>query len=387
MERLWSYLTPKRRRSHPYNIPWRGARPIPFPVYNIPVNLLFFNFNNTRIKAELQGELYKRRQVPDPGNEKHVDLVSNILLKSKWIGVETAKLTDDLQKRGQLDPVVATPDGTLIDGNRRLAIFRHLKNNEPDSDGFGELETCILPAESTTDDLKEFEMRMQMYHQFQVPYGDINTSLEFRCLHKELGWGLSRIEEITGSQYRAARIQKMIDIIDMVDEYLELVPPKGSCTKQYSSLSKGWESFATLYRMIQWTRRTNPSDRNLMRNRKYFGFAIIHSENTTYNSMRNFYSILRLDEANKQLVANSDTLQGRRLESFMDSARVESDLRKMEHAFEFLKALKADPHVVVKQAYKKLDTIKASRIIKNDMELIRLLDEMLKKIQLLRDRL
>ena len=387
MNKLKPYLTVEYRRDHPYNIPWRGARPVPFSIYRIPTDLLYYNFNNTRIKAELEGELYKRHQIINRDDKEHIKIVQKILLKSKWIGTETTKLTSDLQKRGQLDPVVATPDGTLIDGNRRLAIFKYLQNKEPDSREFGELETCILPVESTENDLKEFEMRLQMYHQFQVPYGDINTSLEFRYLHKELKWDLDRIEEITGGQYKKTKIQNMINIIDIVDEYLELIPTRGQHRRQYSTLKKGWESFDTIYRMIQWTRRTNPNDKNLVQDRKYFGFTIIRSENTTYGDVRNFYSVLRSEEANRKLINNSNTLQGKRLHDFMDPDRIKYEIRQLEDALEFLKALKANPYRVIEQAYKKLDTINPSQINKKDKKLEPLLKKLLAKIMLMCDQL
>ena len=251
MEQLNKFRTKSNKRAYPYSIPWKSAKPIPFTVYKVPTHLLSYNFKNTRIKAELEGLVYKKHERPDSDNPKHHEMIQDILLHSRWIGeLETNKLTEDLLKRGQLDPVIATPDGVLIDGNRRLAIFRYLDKNEPKSKGFSELETCFLPESATEHDLKELEMRLQMYHQFQVKYGDINTALEFRYLHRDLKWSIGRISDITGNQYTETQIEKMIEIIDMIDEYLDEVPPSKSHRKQYATLDKGWESFDNIYRML-----------------------------------------------------------------------------------------------------------------------------------------
>ena len=388
MNGLEAYTTLKFQRVHPCNIPWRGAEAISFQVYRIPVGLLSFNFNNTRIRSELEGELQKSRQNPDPGDEKQVRLVQRILLESRWVGIETSVLMDDLQKRGQLDPVVSTPDGTLIDGNRRLAIFRHLVDRHPDSRKFGELEVCVLPRYSTGDDLWELDARLQTSHRFPVPHSEINTALKFRHLHRELGWELDRIEEMAGSRYRKTKIQNMIGTIDTVDEYLGLIPPKNSHKKRYSFLDKGWGCFDTIHRIVRWTARTRPNDwEELARNRKHFGFAIIRSEKTTCGDVENFYSVLRSKEASRKLVKSSDILKGKRPRNFLAPAKTEPEIRRLNDAFEFLKALKTDPGKIAEQAYRKLDTIKTPQIKKNGKELKPHLDKILMKIRMLQDQL
>ena len=385
VEKIKKYKTSKNRRDFPFNIPWKGAKPIPFDVYTIPIDELSFNFDNTRINAELEGKLFKRREKPDPKNIKHQVLVQQILLESKWIGhYETNKLTEDLQKRGQLDPVIATPDGVLIDGNRRLAIFKYLQEHEPESKGFTELEACVLPLDSTESDLKELEMRLQMYHQFQVAYGEINIALEFRYLHNDLSWTYERISEITGNQYTETKIEKMIEIIDMIDEYLKLLPPEGTHRKQYATLDKGWESFDNIYRMLKWSEKNSSKDTLLFR--KYFGFEIIASEETTYADVRKFYSVLRSYIASEKLEKMSDTLKGKYLGNFLNKNRIEKEIGNLAESYEFLQASKIEPSRVAEQAWKKLDTIKISNISKGDRSLRVILEKMIKKIQRMQEQ-
>ena len=388
MDGLAPYITLKFQRSFPYVVPWRGSGPCPLQVYRIPTALLHFNLNNTRIRAELEGGLHKTGQSQDPDNGGHARAVQNMLLGLRWSGLETTKLMHNLQKRGQLDPVTATPDGTLIDGNRRLAIFRHLADRHPDSPEFRELETCVLPHDSTGDDIKEFEVRLQVYQQFHAPHGDINTSLEFRHLHRELGWDLDRIREISDNQYPEAKIQRMMDIIDMIDEYMGSVPPANPHGMRYSSLNKGWESFEILHKIIRWTRRANPYGwENLVRNRKRFGFAIIRSEKTTHSDMKNFYSILRSEEAGRRLAEGSDILSGRLPPGPLDPTKIDREIRQMGDAFHIFKTSRTDPGMIIGRSYRMLDAVKTSQIRKNDRELKPLLDMMLRKIRMLQDQI
>ena len=74
--------------------------------------------------------------------------------------------------------------------------------------------------------------------------------------------------------------------------------------------------------------------------------------------MWRIFSVLRSKEASRKLVKSSDILKGKRPRNFLAPAKTEPEIRRLNDAFEFLKALKTDPGKIAEQAYRKLDTIK-----------------------------
>ncbi len=273
--KLEEYLKKSSKLPNQKRIPWRGDIPIPFDTYKVPINLLSYNFTNTRIRSELTGYLQKTKKESNPNDPEQIEQVENILLNSRWFGeMATITLKEDLKTRGQLDAAVITPDGVLIDGNRRFAIFNRYSKDEP-HENYSFMEVCVLPEDSTLDELKALEMRLQMSQEFRVGYGEINTALEFKNLHESLGWSIEEITKVTMRHYKESKVRDMIRTIDIIDECLEDYPPRHTHSRQYNILDKGWESFMNLMNLLKWTEKKNPNDKELFDRRKLFGFQII----------------------------------------------------------------------------------------------------------------
>ena len=387
LKQLKEYLKTNEEPIRTHRIPWRGDQLVEFDVFKVPTKILSYNFYNTRIRAELLGYLHNHNQEFDPKNTGQQKEVQNILLNSKYFGgLNTQRLSDDLQNRGQLDPAISTPDGVLIDGNRRLAILRQLEENYKNGQ-FSEMEICVLPENATQDDLKALEMRLQMTKSFRVGYGDFNIALEFRYLFKELDWPAEQIEDITGDYYKVRKILDMIKIIDMIDECLLLVEPRGKYENQYTLLNKGWESFANLYNLLKWTERNEPDAIEKLTNRKIYGFQIIMSPETTYSDVRDFYRILKEDGSREKLEKLSDTLQGKNLEHPLELSRIKQEVKYLESAQMTWQEIHESPSKIAKAVLKKLNTIKVDRVERNDHSLLNTLDHIIEKASSLRKKI
>lgn len=379
---LRKYLMDENKQDYPYKIPWRGDKPVPFDVYKVPIDVLNYNFQNTRLRAELESYLYKTGEKIEPEDKQQQKIVERILLNSEFIGEETDRLLRDLIKRGQLDPGVSAIDGTIIDGNRRLAIFHQLVKQGYDK--FREMEICVLPTDATKTDLKELEMRIQMSHPFRVGYGNINTALEFRNLHRTLGWPLEKIERVTSGQYKKSRIERMITVIDLIDEYLKELPPAGKHEKEYTLVEKGWESFDNLYSYLNWSTKYSEPQRTLFRKR--FGFQIISKKETTYNDIRQFGRILKDKNLREKLENESNTLRGKHASTYLDRRIVESEWSIFEKFKMSYKESQVDPKMIANQALKKLLSIKLGKIQRVDKELTEILNRIERRVQELKDR-
>jgi|APSaa5957512535_1039671.scaffolds.fasta_scaffold27804_2 hypothetical protein len=386
------YLKNEKKLPLRTRLPWRGDQLTKFDVYEIPTSLLFYNFKNTRIRSELEGFLHIENKRLNSNSPQQIKKVHDILLNSKWFGdMATKRLMEDLHNRGQLDPAVARPDGVLIDGNRRLAILRQLEINatseDSDSDEFSTMYVCFLPDDSSEDDLKALEMRIQMTQSFQVKYGEINTALEFRHLHEDLGWSVTDIEEITRKYYKEKKIRDMIRTIGIIDECLLLLPPKGKYEKQYTQLDKGWEGFANLDRILQWAEKDDPENTAWHKRIKYLGFQIMSSPDTTYADIRKLYKILKQSEASDEIHKTSATLKGENNSNPLSETRIEDEIRFLGNANDVWTDCHESPYNRANDALKKLETIKMRKQRNPDSKLLYVLDRISKKVQELRSKI
>lgn len=376
IEEIKKYLIEDNQRAYPHHIPWQGDKLVSFDVYKVPITLLSFNFNNTRIRADLEAYLQKNKENINPNDRKQQNEVQRILLSSDFIGEEeTRLLKSDLRKRGQLDPAVATPDGVLIDGNRRLAIFRKLVS-ELDVMKFTEMDICVLPATATPNDLKELEMRLQMSHTFRVAYGPINTALEFRNLYDEFKWNYEKIEKITGGQYKTHQIQRMILVIDLIDEYLKQLPPKGTNVKQYKLAENGWEIFDNLFALLKWSKENSSMKKTELRQR--LGFQLIAHEHSTYTDIRKYARIIKDKDLNRKLESVSDTLSGKNPTAYLNPLLVEREWISFQQLKASYKESQEDPKKIADQALRKLLTIQPKKIKKRDTKLEQILAEIIR---------
>ncbi len=385
-QKIRNYLQTQEKIPLKARLPWKSANVTQFDVYEVPTKLLSYNFKNIRIRSEFHEFIHTNNKKINPNNKEQQKVVHNILLNSKWFGeMATRRLMEDLQNRGQLDPAVARPDGVLIDGNRRLAILRQLEENT-ESDAYSMMYVCFLPDDSTEDDFKALEIRIQMTQSYVQKYGDINIALEFRHLHDELEWTAKEIEEITGKYYKEQKIRDMIRTINMIDECLLLLPPKGKHEQHYSVLDKGWEGFDNLTRILKWTEKTKPENIVLHERIKILGFQIMTSPETTYSDVRKLYRILRQKESSAELHKTSPTLQGKLLSNPLTPSRIEDEIRYLENANDVWKDYNESPYVRALDALKKLETINLRKQMVEDEKLLSVLDKIAKKVDNIRSK-
>jgi len=379
---LTAYLVKSYQQKHLARIPWMGDKLVEFPVYRVPIDILSFNFNNTRIRSELEGYLHKERKKINPKDLKQQTQVQTILLESRWFGdIETQRLWEDLEKHGQVDPAIATPDGILIDGNRRLAIFQ---KKQALTQSVSHMDVCILPENSTQDDLKALEMRLQMTKPFKVQYGNINTALEFRYLHRELGWELRTIEEVTGKYYKERTILEMIKTIDLIDDYLNQIPEPGTHSKQYTELDKGWEAFSNLHSLLKWSNEKDLADESETVKRKSLGFQIIFDEDTTYADVRRLYAVLKEPQTKELLAESSHTLKGYNKNIFKKE-HVKEEITNLREIYNTWSEIHGGPHKIAKDILKKIDKMKVRKSM-GDPELVDLFQKIIDRISELQRR-
>lgn len=193
-------------------VPWREDE-LYLPLLKLPISSLVFNLDNFRTKRQ-QLDYQQNGQLPentftDPESSVAQTAQFEILLDLlKDTGQD---LVDDLKDIGQLDPVIITFDGIIINGNRRIAAMRKLC--------FDTAECLVLPVEATKDDLYYIEQVLQVSKDFKQPYHWVNEliSIDFGFSdRKKSAENLAKILRIKVQDVLSKRDQKIL-----VDEFLD----------------------------------------------------------------------------------------------------------------------------------------------------------------------
>jgi hypothetical protein len=162
-----------------------------FPRCKVPVDALVLNIDKRRFAAERKLMEEKLGHSLDPENNPNDELsvISILLDTSHHVDGDVVKgtpskdysaLLKDWQKRGQESPFWIRPDGTVRNGNRRLAMLKRLRvEGGIESTRF--VDAIVLdPNEINEQELFEMEQREQLTENFKLRYTDINLLLTLR---------------------------------------------------------------------------------------------------------------------------------------------------------------------------------------------------------------
>lgn len=175
---------------------WRNI-----PVLRVPVSALVLHIDNRRFAAERQRFEEKLGRSLDPENSDDDALsVEAILLDRDWDlegnrvvgkpGKDYLALRQDWQRRKQETPFWIRADGTVRNGNRRLAMLRRLQQEEG-AEGNEYVEAVVLDTLGINEiAIFEMEQREQLTEDYKVRYTDINLLLAIKAAaeDKEIDW-------------------------------------------------------------------------------------------------------------------------------------------------------------------------------------------------------
>ena len=171
------------------------------PVLRVPVSALVLNIDNRRFSAERQ--LFEQRlgHSFDPENNEDDALSVEAILLDRDLdldgervegkpGKDYLALRQDWQRRKQEAPFWILADGTVRNGNRRLAMLRRLQREEG-AEGYEYVEAVVL-GNLGINELAIFEMeqREQLTEDYKVRYSDINLLLAIKAAaeDKAIDW-------------------------------------------------------------------------------------------------------------------------------------------------------------------------------------------------------
>ena len=198
------------------------------PLVELPEALLVYRVENGRLIAEL--EEHARAQGLDLADLRarqetlEVQRLLHGFLAEKAASAEGPILQELAEAGQQVEPLLITADGVLINGNRRLAAMRTLLARDPERyAGFSAISAAVLPADITHSEIEAAEAALQMAPETKLAYGWINRRLKLRRQRHELGLSDAEIQRA----YRLkepGQIEVELSELALAEAYLDLFP-------------------------------------------------------------------------------------------------------------------------------------------------------------------
>ena len=171
------------------------------PVKRVPILALVPNIDNRRFSAERQ--LFEQRlgHSLDPENSEDDALSVEAILLDRDLDLDSDRvrgkpgkdylaLRQDWQRRKQETPFWILADGTVRNGNRRLAMLHRLQREEG-AEGYEYVDAVVLDGQGINElAIFEMEQREQLTEDYKVRYTDINLLLAIKAAaeDKEIDW-------------------------------------------------------------------------------------------------------------------------------------------------------------------------------------------------------
>lgn len=346
---------------------YSDTAPKSLDVYNVPTDILSYNFDNVRISAEkAKAETDRSGKRLDPTDHTDQDIVGEILYSSKFYSkTATQSLQDDIEQKGQIRPAVVTVDGVVWNGNRRLAI-RRKKYKETGDQEYARVNIVMLP-EMSSKELKQLERRLQMHRDLKEKYGPIQLRLDVRTSMNDPEWSTQEIIASYGGQYNERDLQNYKDEIDLIDDYLTRIKkPNDYAWINEHEKSAGVESFVTLNNIVQNARKKNHSIMEIEKI-KLAGFRLISHSDATYNTMRKLQKVMRDHQGREEFTTNSVTFGNfHRGMNPLDKDAINAEFDNVELAYETVSSSKKDAKKVAARALVILQGINLENIPKNN---------------------
>jgi hypothetical protein len=200
------------------------GKPTHLPIVRLPLTLPLYRMANGRTQSHQLGYIAANELPADyfsKGQENDsVQQIQHDILR-KFAQEETESVTsiiDELARTRQTEPLLITPAGVVVNGNRRLAAMRELyfSDRQADFPTFADVECAVLPALSD-DQVEDIEIRLQMRPETKLPYGWIDECLK---IQKQMDTGRKEEEIARLMRKKPGDLRKALSALKYAEIYL-----------------------------------------------------------------------------------------------------------------------------------------------------------------------
>jgi hypothetical protein len=190
-----------------------GTQQFNLAEFSIKNDIPRFRKENGRIKDKilaLEADPAAKAILADPDSEAAQDLIYDALKDL----VKLSNLEKLIRDAGiQQEPLIITYDGTVVNGNRRLAVMRRWEIAE------NYVKVIRLPKSTTDLEVRSIELTLQMDNPGKADYTWVNQIL---TIQENLAKGMTETELHSAMKgHSKADVKKMIEMIKLIDQFLE----------------------------------------------------------------------------------------------------------------------------------------------------------------------
>jgi len=222
---------------------YEGQRTL-LPVIRLPIELPVYRMANARTQTE---QLAHIAETKGPTNyfeagqddEEAQQAQHNILRGFANATAGSVKpIIEELERTKQTEPIMITPSGVVVNGNRRLTAMRELfAERKAEFPTFAEVECMVLPP-LTEEQIDDIETRLQERPETKLPYSWINETLKIR---RQLEKKSKRETDIADMRRKSVGdIRKSLSALNYAEIYLR---DWCGAPGDYRLVEKGGEQF------------------------------------------------------------------------------------------------------------------------------------------------
>lgn len=222
---------------------YEGQRTL-LPVIRLPLDIPVYRMANARTQTEQLAYIAKHKAAANffeigQENQEAQQAQHDILTKYASASTGSVKpIIDELERTKQTEPIMLTPAGVVVNGNRRLTAMRELyASNKAGFPTFAEVECMILP-QLTEDQIDDIETRLQERPETKLPYSWVNETLKVR---RQLNQKIKKLADVADMRrISVGDINKSLSALNYAEIYL-----KDWCKSpnDYRLVEKGGEQF------------------------------------------------------------------------------------------------------------------------------------------------
>jgi hypothetical protein len=219
-----------KERISSYNVKWQGSN-IQIPVFLVDIKHLRYNLWNTRVKPHLTQYISKEGQSDNyfstvDRDSFNIQKLINNFLKKNPDRIEALRFFKKPLNIPEIqEPLVATPDGRVLNGNQRLCVFRQLFHE--DSSKYGHLQmayVAILPSKGTLQQERDLEATFQDTKLAAIMFDWIQQGLWLKD-ERAKGKNAAQIGKIIGKSEN--EVNGLLRRITLGEEFLEHIGKQG----------------------------------------------------------------------------------------------------------------------------------------------------------------
>ncbi len=190
-----------------------------FPIYRIPIDLLYYNIQNDRIATYVSKRESINGKLNMENREEFNDILGEYIMNSN----ETAFLRTlkNIKALGQREPGIVLNNGVVIDGNRRFTCLRKIYEERKDKNDFY-FEAVILDMESNPRDIKLLELEVQHGQDEKVDYNPIEKLVGI--YNDVIKNKILTVEEYAKSiAITIGEMNRFVEQAEIMEEFLEYI--------------------------------------------------------------------------------------------------------------------------------------------------------------------